>query len=302
MPEELKKLNNYKTLIVIGYIVFLLLCIFFYIKYFSSCDRFCHQISLFCAIIIIILPIFLFTYFLSKAEGIFIPYVTSAFPDWKMIIKRGNKVKTNKSWPQEALPSKEFVYSEILPANCNEMLYVTDAFQTSDNKQTITQIMHVDTDTKESFYATLIVVKMPENLNSITCFKTTNYPKGIRKKVCLEKSKLDLPKIELPAAAQFDICGNNPSIAEKLAKQEFLSSVLNLKERLGLTYVKVLFHDDIIVFVLRQKDFDILNYRTFFIKIPVLKNIDKQLLDQAVNNFRLLTEVANKAADFTKNL
>ena len=179
--------------------------------------------------------------------------------------------------------------------------------------KTITQIQYLDASKGSNknnrkpmfqFFAGMITVRNSKNLNSITCFQTNNYPEGTDNDIINEHSELQLPKIELGEAYQYniDIYSDNQSVAEKLATTELFSVMQSIKQQFNLYYVKAVFYNDYIIFVLRHNGWGFLKYPTFSIKIPIFQNIDYPLLEQAVNNFKLLTDLANQAPEFTKNI
>ena len=263
-------------------------------------------------------------FFIRKVEKILVPYVLSQCPDWKMIVSVRKNIQFNKKdqWNTELIPPKEIMLSAILPIYIVPIVNVSffdsltlslkNAFSCDNDSLTkaITQIQYISKAERRrgepllQFYAGIITIKNSKNLGSITYFQTNNYPNGTDKNIIKEKSELELPKIELAEANQHDIdvYSNDKNVAEKLATPELFSTIQNIKQQFNSYYVKAVFYNDYIIFVLRNDRWGFLKYPTFSIQIPLFKNIDYPLLEQAVNNFKLLTDLANQAPEFTKNI
>lgn len=309
-PKELKKLNNGKIkTILLCIICFIAWIIFYYLAGFSGLipDKFYTQVMIVSStLLLIVLPIFLCFNFLSGIQKNLVPYVLSNFPDWKLAIPR-QFTKRRGPWNAEILPPQEFVFSSILPGY-NAMFHLTDAFSSEDTLKSISQIQYAEiskrVDKKPIYISTLINVKTSKDLQSTTHFKTNNYPQKTNKDIIQEKHKIELPKIELSNAKEnnIDVYSDNQTIAEKLATPELFSAMQNIKEQLNLPYVEAIFHDDKIIFVLRHKGYNMLDYQGFFIHIPLFKSIDYPLIEQAINNFKTLTDLANQAPKFTENV
>ena len=310
LPEELKKLNNYKTITFVG-CIFLLIAITAWLFNISSSiqDKFFKQIALAIFLIpLILVPIGFKMFFISKVGDVFIPYVLSQFKDWKLVFSRTETTRIDKTWPLEVLPPKDIATSLIFPIGFFSTPFLLDSFQSSDEKKAISLIKFNYSEKLFSFsnnrhnknhtsYMTLITVKTFKNLHSTTTFKTyesDNFDQYLKSK---------LPEIDLPSAdsADIEVTGNDINIAEKLATPELFSTLQTLKEEFDLHFAKAVFYDNLIIFALKHQEYTSFKYETFFIKLPIFKDIDFSLLKQAAVNFKVLTDLANNAQDFTKN-
>lgn len=322
MIQELKKLNREKNKIFIYPTVILI--IFISLLVYKVINIKPDLILAILLLIMVVLPLFMSYFFIRKAEKILVPYILSQCPDWKMIVSVSKNMKFTKKeqWNTELIPPKEIMLSSILPIYIVPIVNVSffdsltlslkNAFSYDNDSLTkaITQIQYISKAERRrgepllQFYAGIIAIKNSKNLSSITYFQTNNYPNGTDKNIIKEKSELELPKIELAEAHQhnIDVYSNNKSIAEKLATPELFSIIQNIKQQFNSYYVKAVFYNDYIIFVLRNDRWGFLKYPTFAIKIPLFKNIDYPLLEQAVNNFKTLTDLANQAPEFTKNI
>ena len=321
-PKEMKELNKEKNKVfiypAIVLIIFICLSIF---KIIPVKIDFILVVSI---AIIMVLPVLMFHFFVRKVEKILVPYVLSQCSDWNMDVSFSKNLdfKKNTEWNTDLIPPKEYMLSTVLPVfvlplvniklfDSQLLLSLRNAFSHNNDtlKRTITQIQYISRSSGKGkpvlqFYAGMISVRNTKNLNSITYFQTKNYPKGTDKDIIKEKPELELPKINLADAYQYniDVYSNNQSVAEKLATQDLFSTMQSIKQQLNLCYVKAVFYNDYIMFVLRHNGWGFLRYPTFSIEIPVFKNIDYPLLEQAVNNFKALTDLANQAPEFTKNI
>lgn len=303
----LTKLNIYKqTIIPVCLFCIFIWCFLFYLIYSKGLlpDRFVIPSLLISFAILFIVQMIYFFSFKFKVEEVLVPHVLSNFPDWEFTRKRQRNIYKYEPWREDLLPPENFIYNSILP-DYEAMFEVIDAF--SDHNKTIAQVEYIDMSgsfsKKPTYLSTLIVIKTSKKLESTTYFKTNNYPKKTNKHILQEKEKNKLPKIELENTANnFDVYSNDKNIAENLATQELFTALQNIKEQLNLSYVKAIFHDDYIVLVLRHPKFSLFNYSTFFVTVPFFKNINYVWAEQAVHNFGLLTDLANKAEEFTKNV
>lgn len=315
--EEVNELNKIK---IIGFVL-TLLCFAIVISAFTlffmgKIDFFTLWISIPAAAIISFFAIGS----LGKIKRTMVSYVLKQCPDWE------KEDKKEENSLQKVLFSDENVFSIILPIynNKKEDIDISEVFCHRNDilRKNIAKIEHkeqkkiikkdenghenVHYKTIYQFAATMIAVKNPKNLNSVTYFKTNNYPDGTSKKIMEEKSKLVLPKMELPNAMKYDIdiYTDNQTVAEKLATQELFETLQNIKKRLNLLYIKAVFYDDNIFFILRDKNMETSSAWTFplFIKISFFNNIDHPLIDQAIDNFTVLTDLANRALEFTQNI
>lgn len=309
LQEELKKLNKYKIITLIGCVGFIVLCSFIFIRIMILCgDKSYIKLALVLFLTSFLIPIFLYKKFMAKTEEIFAPYVLSNFPNWKLIVSRKDKANTEKQWPQYILPFKSLLSSLVIPSNYRGTLHITDAFQNESGNQKIIQVRYEDEGSsrgeKPAFNATLVIRETNKNVNATTCFKNNCYPHGTPGRIMKEKYNSELPKIELPAAkaAKFDVYGNKENISEKLATPELFSALHTIQEQLDLPYVKSVFYKQYVIFVLRHKEQDWRSYGTFFVRLPVFAGIKPDLLQKAVANFFVLTDLADKAPDFTKNI
>ena len=306
LQNELKKLNKYKLLTWLSSIVFIILCSAVFIRILMIIDeRTSVKLIIICYLAAFLVPIFVFKLFWAKTEEIVVPYVLSKFPNWKLIISRKDKINASKQCPANIMPFKKILDSMVIPSTYRGTMYITDAFQNEDGKQQIIQINYENEGSrKPPFNATLIVAETEKTVKSITGFKNNCYPHGTPDKIMREKSNSDLPKIELPSAeeAKLDVYGNNEDICKKLATQELFSTIHSLQEQLKLPYIKTIFYKKYVIFILRHKRKDWQTYETFFIKLPVFTGVKPQLMEEGVANFSLLTDLANKAQEFTKNI
>lgn len=145
--------------------------------------------------------------------------------------------------------------------------------------------------TKE-FAALLLTVKTDKNLNSITCFQTSD----------CDEDKLDnnLPKIKVNG--KIKVYGNNESIAQKLATPELISILHTLRKQFDVIYAKAVFYNEYIVFVLRDMSDEKELFSYFPLGLSLLRPFDISKKNKAVANFQTLYDLTNRAPDFTKNI
>lgn len=316
--DELKKLNKEKMKIPIYSVIVIITSISLLI--FGKIPQKVALLGL--LVSVIFLPLLLYYFFTRKLEKVLVPYVLSQCFDWNMAISITHEktLTKNNPWGSGLLPPEDIMFSNVLPVYVSPILNITiamdlfirDSFAYDNNvDKTISQIQYLSRNNSRnsrnnrfSFYAGIIKVKNNKNLGSITYFQTNNYPKGTEKYITKENAKLELPKIEVPEAYQYniDVYTDNPSIAEKLATQDLFITMQTVKQQFNLKYIKVIFANDYTIFVLRHSGWGFLSYPTFGIKIPLFKDIDYPLMDRAVNNFKTLTCLADKATGFIKDI
>ena len=317
--RELQSINKYKNRFTVLFILDMLMALVFIsclvISALADKVGSCIAIAfLFSTVALVILIIGFFS--LNKAMDSLLSYVLSQFPDWK---KESKTNKPNYDLKADLLLNKNLLLS-ILPVykKKQELRIMNNFFNDLKSISTIyyseyEKHTHKDEDGRiktsheytYEFEAPLIAVKNTKNLNSITYFQTNNYPQKTDKEIMNETSTLALPKTDLPNTAEFNIDAytNNTNVAEKLATKELFSTMQNIKEQFNLFYVKAVFGNDYIFFILRGKNRNSFKWIfPLYITIPWFKSIDYPLLDKAVNNFKLLTDLANQAPEFTKNI
>lgn len=311
--RELKKLNKQNRKFLIMFLVsilFVIVCGYCVIKqvYFAVA-----WFSVPAALVALVIGCFS----LNKAEKALLDYVLSQFPDWQEKSKKTNKndydlrdyLVSNKNIPISILPvynnkkdlhiMDTFFYDLKNISKINYSEYEEHIRKDKNGNRTVTHKCTYE------FEASMISVKNYKSLNSITYFQTNNYPPKTDKKIIEEKSKIALPKVDLPNTFEFNIDAytNNTTVAEKLASKELFSAMQSIKEQFNLFYVKAVFCDDYIFFLLRDRYIDTFKYLfPLCIKFPWFKSIDYPLLDRAVNNFKTLTDLANQAPKLTENV
>lgn len=313
--EEISKLNKMKMIGAVSIIICALIPLCCFALYFMGKIRF---FSLWISVPISLAIFFLLGTSLFKVEKEVLNYILAQFPDWNKEKKEDKNNFRNDLFSNNVFPA-------LLPVYNNKRdLDISDVFSRVNDslEKSISQIEYCEGEefTKKDrdghrkkeykitydFVAGMICVKNSKNLNSITYFKTNNYPKGTKKEIIEEKSKLVLPKIENYTAADYniDVYGDNPAVAEKLASKELFETLQNIKRELNLLYIKAVFYNKYIFFILRDKNMETgINWVfPLFISIPFFKSIDYPLLNRGVSNFKLLTDLADKAPDFTKNI
>ena len=321
--QDLQKLNSgrRKSLLCIILTVMCFICCMF-------CFIFANKIpleGLFITLLIIAMMVFTVLAIVTagKIEDALTSYAISQCPGWEELshYREDRKKFIKKTFLRDMMFQTIFPVYHNKYAEDDEPYYEKISFHNdNDSSKCITEAEYCEYErhtyrdkktgkTEEKyevtaqFNADIILIKNTKNLNSVTYFRTNNYPAKTDKKIIEERSKLELPKIELANAAEnnIDVYGNNPSVAEKLATKELCSALQSIKEQFKPYYVKAVFYNDHIIFALRNAD----RFREVFplyIKIPKFKSIDYQLVEQAVNNFKTLTDLADKAPEFTKNI
>ena len=321
--QDLQELNKHRRKFTI-FVMLSIICTIAFVLCFIFANRI-PKVGLFIALLIIAsLVSFIISMFaLNKVDSSLLAYVLSQFPGWEKF--RGIHDKKKKFMNE--LVARKVLFSTVFPEYHNK--YREDdeptyeaIFTNNENNLTklITEVEYCEYERREhrnkktgktedkyittaQFNADIIIVKNTKNINSITYFQTNNYPEKTDKKIMEEKSKSELSKIELTNASEnnIDVYGNNPLIAEKLATKELCFALQNIKEQFKSYYVKIVFYNDIIIVVLRHEDRFSGSF-PLLIKIPWFKSIDYPLIEQAVNNFKMFTDIANQAPEFTKNI
>ena len=257
---------------------------------------------------------------MGKVEKALILYVLSQFPDWKE--EEHTRKKDNNL--RKVFEEKKLFYA-LLPVYRNKSdASISDIFSSNNGvlNKYIAQIEYSEYEehTKKdrhgrrettykctySFEAPMLAVQNSKDVRSMTYFQTNNYPPKTKKEIIEEKSELELQKVEMNGAAEYniDVYTDNKDVAEKLATKELFIALQTIKRQFDLYYVKAVFSNDYIVFLLRDKNIENSARWLFplFIKIPFFKSIDYPLLDKAASNFKALTDLADKAESFTKNI
>ena len=265
---------------------------------------------------ILLIPIVFFGYFyvrfFAPIQEALYSYIESQFPNWKKDDDAAKNKKLRETLFEVVLPFYDDGKRDLAQrGSCY-------SFNNDSLKRSITQmcytetVKHTVTDSKghrsEETYIThnftfgMIFTETQKELNSTTYFQTNNYPKKTPKEIMEEKPNIELPKVELPDAALYniDVYTDNKTTAEALASKELFEILQNLKEQFNLYYVRAVFYHNYIFSILRHnKSFDL---EPFFVNIPRFKNIDFPFIEKVVNNVKILTDTANQAEDFIRNI